>query len=232
MRSATRTRRSSASARSIFKATGACRSSDSMLTILRSCSLVRGMAGLSPQLRQDRVVVVPNATDELVAKHGVCDKRQVQIEARAVLPEIEFRSCAPRSVDDLPRRQARGLLGSGALFFLCRGGLEGQGELPRRAGHPVVLLVSFVAFQEAQHMKRLQFPTDGASGAVDAAIDLVGLRVRVGGDVEQDLASERRDAIAGAADSEAHGALIGYADRHRSADQLRQLLCKPGRHFR
>jgi hypothetical protein len=62
-------------------------------------------------------------------------------------------------------------------------------------------------------------------------VDLVRLRAWVGGDVEQDLAAQWGDGIAGAADGELHGILDGHADGHCPAHQLPKLLGEPGRHL-
>ena len=53
----------------------------------------------------------------------------------------------------------------------------------------------------------------------------------MGGDVEQDFATQWRDGIADTADGEPQGVFHRHADGHRSAHQLPKLLGEPGRHF-
>jgi len=95
----------------------------------------------------------------------------------------------------------------------------------------VVCVVAFIAFQQPQHVQRFEFAPDGVSRPADATVDVVWLRVRVGGDVEQDFTAQRGDAVASAADGELHGALYGRADGHCPAHQLPELLGEASGHF-
>src|SRR6516165_913927 len=85
--------------------------------------------------------------------------------------------------------------------------------------------------ERAQHGEGVDLAFDCSPRFADALTDVAGLGVTAVGDVEQDFPPQWGDGIAGAAEGELHPLLARQPDGDAAADDLGELLGKPGWHF-